>query len=178
MPRNRNDKQPCLRPQDVVTAIKIVLLASRPTTYLELSQELHLSVSEVYASSQRLRAAALLSSNTQEFLINRAGLREFIIHGVKYAFPALLGASVRGVVTGIDGSRLRDEFAGAGESVLVWPDPDGRQRGISILPFYPKVTLAVRSDSAMYEALALVDVLRAGAAREREAAEILLGQLI
>ena len=58
----------------------------------------------------------------------------------------------------------------------VWPDPEGKVRGIALFPLYPTVPQAARSDVELYENLALFDALRSGAARERELAKELLSQ--
>ena len=57
---------------------------------------------------------------------------------------------------------------------VVWPDPDGKVRGESITPLYDGAAAAGRRDDRLYRALALVDALRVGGARERRIA----GQLL
>jgi hypothetical protein len=52
----------------------------------------------------------------------------------------------------------------------VWPDPAGEARGESFLPLHKAVPVAVKQDSSLYELLALVDAIRGGRAREKEAA--------
>jgi hypothetical protein len=51
-------------------------------------------------------------------------------------------------------------------------------RGVSLLPLYPTVPQASRNDPRLHDALALVDALRAGAAREREMARELFKEMI
>ena len=58
----------------------------------------------------------------------------------------------------------------------MWPDPEGKVRGQSLLPLYPRVPLAARDDPRLYELLALFDGLRIGQARERDLAARLLGE--
>ena len=53
----------------------------------------------------------------------------------------------------------------------VWPDPNGTVRGVAVEPLYSSVVKAAKSDSPLYELLALVDALRIGRARERNMAE-------
>ena len=53
----------------------------------------------------------------------------------------------------------------------VWPDAEGSVRGYAIVPLYSSVPAAAKSDSLLYEYLALVDALRIGRARERRFAE-------
>ena len=85
-------------------------------------------------------------------------------------FPALQGGLTRGMATGIAVPPLRAFFAQSEILSSVWPDSKGEERGLSLQPIYPSVPAAARADSRLYEMLALVDALRAGAAREREIA--------
>jgi hypothetical protein len=48
----------------------------------------------------------------------------------------------------------------------------------SLPPLYPTVPQASRNDPRLHDALALVDALRAGAAREREMARELFKEMI
>jgi hypothetical protein len=53
----------------------------------------------------------------------------------------------------------------------VWPDPEGKVKGYAIEPLFASVPAVVKTDSGLYELLALVDALRIGRARERRLAE-------
>ena len=53
---------------------------------------------------------------------------------------------------------------------VVWPDPAGDARGESLEPIYKSAPAAARRDSELYELLVISDALRAGRARERQAA--------
>jgi hypothetical protein len=59
-------------------------------------------------------------------------------------------------------------------SSVVWPDPNGTMRGESITPLYDGAADAGRRDNRLHRALALVDALRIGQARERNIAGELL----
>ena len=52
----------------------------------------------------------------------------------------------------------------------VWPDPDGEVRGESLAPLHKSVPYAAKNDAQLYALLALVDAIRGGSARERDAA--------
>jgi hypothetical protein len=52
----------------------------------------------------------------------------------------------------------------------VWPDSSGELRGESLVPIYKTAPQAARSDPGLYELLVIADALRAGRARERQAA--------
>src|SRR5262249_9481900 len=101
---------------------------------------------------------------------NRHALLEFIVHGVKYAFPAERGALTRGMRTAHGAAPLAKAFAATSEPPPVWPDAQGDARGEALEPLYKSVPAAARADAELYEWLVLVDAIRAGRARERELA--------
>lgn len=163
-------KQPVLKPQDLLVALKIVVNEERVITFAELGRELSMSTSEVHAATQRAEISRLVTREYGQLLPVRSSLQEFILHGVKYAFPALLGGITRGMATGISAPPLKNSFAQNEMLSSVWPDAQGKERGLSLQPLYPSVPAAARADLHLYEFLVLVDAIRAGAAREREIA--------
>jgi hypothetical protein len=58
--------------------------------------ELSISSSEVHAALKRLALSRLASSDADENRPLLAAAEEFLIHGVKYAFPARRGEVTRG----------------------------------------------------------------------------------
>ena len=56
------------------------------------------------------------------------------------------------------------------EEPIVWPDSSGDVRGESLAPIYKSEPRAARRDPELYELLVIADALRAGRARERQAA--------
>ena len=56
------------------------------------------------------------------------------------------------------------------EPALVWPDPEGPERGQAFSPLYKSAPKAARKDAILYEYLVIVDAIRGGGARERELA--------
>jgi hypothetical protein len=187
-----------LRPQDVVVALKFLVdgnqsrLKSRTqrrsrdsaeqiehdflasgrdgSTYAELGKELAMSPSQVFRSVARSEQAGLLYRLETVCWPNRANLEEFLISGVKYAFPVIRGGIVRGIPTAHAASPLNQQFAGSSDPPPVWPDPDGTVRGLEFSPLYKNAPAAARRDQKLYELLALVDAIRDGRAREREIA--------
>jgi hypothetical protein len=158
-----------LRPLDIVVLLKLSLEKGRPP-YLRLANELYLYPSEVYASVKRARISHLVQGEAQEERLNRSGLLEFLLHGVRYAFPAEKGALTRGVPTGYAASPLKEHIVPDGDPIPVWPYADGPVRGYSFLPLHKNVPKAALEDARLYELLALVDAVRDGRARERELA--------
>lgn len=157
-----------LKPQDVVILLKLICVGGGKWSYLSLADALSMSPSEVHAGVQRAISARLINSQSN-FPIIRA-LEEFLIHGVKYAFPAERGGVTRGIPTGFAAPPLSDIIAQSDELPPVWPYPLGKVRGYEFLPLYKSVPTAAREDNLLYELLALVDAIRDGRARERDIA--------
>ena len=99
---------------------------------------------------------------------NLRELRNFLVHGVKHAFPASLGREVRGVPKAHAGPVLRKLFNST--KPVVWPDPHGTVRGTSLTPLYPKATELPEWNPKLYSVITLLDAMRVGQARDRNAA--------
>ena len=100
----------------------------------------------------------------------KKSLEEFLIHGVKYAFPPDHGGLTRGVATGYAAPPLKGMISQPNETPPVWPDPEGDTRGYEFSPLYKTVPKAALKDKMLYELLTIVDAIRDGRAREREIA--------
>lgn len=159
-----------LRPLDLVVLLKLSLTKGGRPPYLRLANDLHLYPSEVYASVKRARASNFLQGPELDDRLNRSALLEFLLHGVRYVFPAEKGQPTRGVPTGYAAPPLRQLIASKGELPPVWPYAEGQARGYSFAPLHKNVPQAALDDERLYELLALVDALRDGRARERELA--------
>jgi hypothetical protein len=159
-----------LRPLDVVVLLKLSLERGGRPPYLRLANELHLYPSEVYASVKRARASQLVQNPELEDRLNRSALLEFLLHGVRYAFPAEKGSPTRGVPTGYAAPPLCHHISGGGDLPPVWPYAEGKVRGYSFAPLHKNVPQAALEDERLYELLTLVDAVRDGRARERELA--------
>ncbi|HLH32437.1 MAG TPA: hypothetical protein VKY31_14630 [Terriglobia bacterium] len=161
-----------LKPQDVVVAIKLAGRheAQRPS-FAQIGLDLKMSASEVHAAVKRCQSAHLLGPHELGDRPNRRALEEFLIHGIKYAFPAERGEPTRGVPTGYAAPPLNKFIAAGDELPPVWPYPEGLSKGISFEPLYKTVPFAALHDEFLYECLALVDALRDGRVREKQIAE-------
>lgn len=160
-----------LKPQDVVVLLKLVALGSQPWTYQRLAVELSISQSEVHAGVRRAVAARLMSdATTASGRPIYAALKEFLIHGVRYAYAPERGELTRGMPTSYAAPPLNKMIVGSNEPPPVWPYADGTVRGMSFEPLYPSVPVAAERDPKLYELLALVDAMRDGRARERNLA--------
>jgi len=172
-----------LKPQDLLATLALTLprFQSAAWTYSELASTLGLSVSEANAATRRAAEAGLMTSSPRRGAkpkpIRRA-LLEFVDHGVRYAFFVHRGDVTRGTPTAHSAPPLSALLDASEEAALVWPDAKGKVRGQAVIPLYPTVPHAVRATPGLYEALALVDAIRVGRARERELASRELGRRI
>ncbi|MBI5603593.1 MAG: hypothetical protein HY879_09565 [Deltaproteobacteria bacterium] len=157
-----------LKPQDILILLKIIALGEAPWSYASLAADLFMSTSEVHAGIKRAVAARLMDS--QRGRPFKKPLEEFLIHGVKYAFPPDRGGLTRGVPTAYAAAPLREQISQPMEPPPVWPDPEGDTRGYEFSPLYKSVPKAALKDRKLYELLAIVDAIRDGRARERESA--------
>jgi hypothetical protein len=164
------DKQLALKPFDFVLAVKIGVNPQEDFRFARLAEVFGVSLSTVHGAIKRAEAARLLSRSAGSVRAINSAVREFAIHGAKYAFPATTGPSTRGIPTAIGAPILAQHFESTTALVPVWPSPDGRSFGFELVPLHPTVPRAAQDDEALYAVLALVDAVRAGAAREREIA--------
>jgi hypothetical protein len=157
-----------LLPQDVLVLAKLVSYRSVRPAIAHVAGDVSLSSSQVHASLRRLERSRLTDSQTGRPLLK--AVEEFLIHGVKYAFPAQRGEATRGIPTGYAAPPLNTQI-GQADLPSVWPDAEGSVRGITLEPLHKAVPKAARRDPALYEFLALIDALRDGRVRERQLAE-------
>ena len=166
-----------LKPQDLVVLLK--LSEGKDFTYSSLARQLFMSSSEVHSSLQRAKLARLASSTDEGAIqVAKSALREFMLHGARYAFPPISGTLVRGMPTAYAAPPLREQLVLSDEPVPVWPYSKGSTRGVALQPLYPSVPRAAERDSRLYDLLSLFDAIRVGAARERELAMTALNKLV
>jgi hypothetical protein len=168
------NRQPVLKPQDLLVLLALLSRGEGEVTYPELAERTGLAVSAVHASLKRAVAARLLLFQDRRPMLLKPQLREFLLTGAKYAFPALFGSLSRGVPTGYAAPPLNTIIAPSVDPVPVWPSAKGTARGLSLIPLYPTVPDAALRDEKLYAMLSLFDAIRAGQARERNAAQELL----
>ena len=161
-------KQTALRPQDIVVCLKLHL-DGRAGTILDLASALSISSGEVHGALKRAEKSRLVVFENRVPRVIPAAFLEFVLFGLKYAFPASLGTIVIGMPTGLSAfQELNRNFAPTDALPYVWPHAEGRVKGIALAPLFPSVPAAAAKDLRLYKALALIDAMREGAARERE----------
>jgi hypothetical protein len=154
--------------QDVVVLAKLVSYGGERPPIAQVAGDLGLSSSQVHASLKRLERSRLIEAQTSRPRLR--AVEEFLIHGVKYAFPAWRGEATRGMPTAHAAPPLKRQII-EGDLPPVWPDAEGEVRGLTLAPLYKTAPTAARKDPALYELLALIDAVRDGRVRERQLAE-------
>jgi hypothetical protein len=153
---------------DVVVWLKL-LSSGCQKTFAQLSRELGMSASEIHSSVRRGAVAGLIDPKSRMPL--RKPLEEYLLFGVRYAFPAKRGPVTRGIPTSYAAPALAEYFRAQDDLPPVWPDPHGSTKGYALEPLFQPITKAVGQDPKLYELLALIDAIRDGRARERKLAE-------
>jgi len=161
------EKHNGLRPQDVVILLKILTFSTDKWIMSDIAEALKISLSEVSGALERCRISGLISQNKRK--VNKLSFREFLIYGLKYVYPAQIGAPVRGLATAHSASPINAHIT-EGSDILVWANSKGTRRGNSVSPLYVTVPQIVTSQPELYEYLVIVDTLRIGRVREVEAA--------
>lgn len=149
-----------------------------PYSVRGLEAALGISKTEVSASLKRSIASglAIKDRKTGRPKPNRRHLRDFIVHGLKFVFPAKTGAMQRGLPTAFAAPVLRESLHSAGSLICVWPYARAKEMGQSVDPLFKSVPEAAEKDQGLYAYLALIDAIRLGNPRESKFAADLLVQ--
>lgn len=167
MVRVRVPSQPTLRPFDVAVALRLLLEPEE--RYEPLAESLATSTSAVHRGVARLQGAGLLRVASRT--VARPALREFLLHGVRYAFPPVRGREIDGVPTAWSvptvGALLTGDAAPDVARPLVWPDENGTVRGELLVPLFSGAARVAARDARLHALLAAVDAVRAGSSPVR-----------
>jgi hypothetical protein len=164
-----------LKPQDLLVLLKAAAHPPQRWTYAVLGESLAMSASEAHASVKRAVASGLAVAPARgEWSPLRPQLLEFMLHGVRYVWPATAGPVKRGVPTAFGAEPLASRLTVAPGEAPVWAHPSGSAKGPTLSPIYRTAPEAALADPALHRLLALLDALRTGRARERT----LAGQLL
>ncbi|MCB4756255.1 MAG: hypothetical protein LHV69_04370 [Elusimicrobia bacterium] len=157
-----------MKPQDVIVMLKLHLWKEGRWTIATIAKSIGLSDSETHAAIRRSLDAGIYDPLLER--PRRDALEEFILHGVKYAFPAQVGPQVRGMPTAHSAPPLAGPIISDEKDRHVWPYSQGKVLGFSVTPLYSSAPVAASNDQALYEMLALIDCLRIGRVREKQLA--------
>ena len=161
-------KQITLRPSDVVVACQLTITPE--AQFIQLAQSTGLSAGECHNAVRRLRQARIVLSDNRR--PSADVLSTFLVNGVPFAFPPIVGAETIGMPT----AHSAPPFAAMVETVdrFVWPDSGGAMRGQSLVPLFPGAPALAGMNTPLYELLAIVDALRVGTTRVRHVAADLI----
>jgi len=170
-----------LKGQDIVILVLLRLRPRQEWTYEAISKSIRISSSQCYAAIQRLQQARLLIFSSENVLwrVPSDNFKEYVIHGLKYHFPAQIGSLVRGIPTAHSAEFVSKNFIANGvqEGDYVWPSPDGFLKGNSLQPLHPsQLHFAPKAKSFfpnldnndIYETFVCIDLLRVGSSREQK----------
>ena len=166
-----------LKPQDVVLVIKLLCKGNGNWSQASLAAELVMSASEVNAGLKRLDKCGFieLHKDGRRWQVIKPALKEFLLHGIAYIFPAQKGKPTTGVVTAYGHDVLAPYFSADLHAILpVWPARQAKVKGFTLEPLYSTVPKACKIDPLLHEWLALVDCLRDHDNVELEVAKVLL----
>lgn len=173
-----------MKSQDLVILLKLVSLEQAknegdahpgeaahhddPYSVRSLESVLGISKTEVNASINRSVSSGLAVKDRESGHAkpNRRNLYNFVVHGLKFVFPAKPGAMTRGIPTAFAAAPLKNLLISAGEHIFVWPYAKGKDMGQALDPLFKSVPQAIQKDDRLYEYLALIDGVRLGNQRE------------
>lgn len=190
-PRTEDKRVILMKSQDIVILFKLLSLEEQeelrlvqgpgglpssadPYAVRNLEASLGISKTEISASLKRSVESKLAAKMWGTLRVNRRNFAEFVLHGLKYAFPVKPGAPQRGIPTAFAAPALAGQLISAGEDIYVWPYPEGHKRGPSIKPLFRSAPEAALRDEWLYTFLALTDAIRIGGPRESGLARELL----
>lgn len=186
-----------LKPLDVVVALKLglnerslrlvrsgELIRAPSSTVRDLAGSLSRSPADLSRSLQRLLNAGLIaertltdsdqwSHNKKHYSLQRQGLSDLILYGVRYVFPAAKTGFGRGIPTGWNCPLVRSSMVPL-EIPLVWAAAGGEAQGELLEPLYPGVPYASMRDDDLYIMLSMIEVIRTGKPRELKIAKEIL----
>lgn len=158
-----------LKPQDMLVLLRLSVCDGKPPTYAQLAAELCLTASETHAAVARGIQAKLIIKTSEGWpCVAHAAMLQFVSHGAAYVFPVVTAGIVKGIPTAHAAPPLNEllikekppqEFD---HWLPVWPDPQGKIKGMGIYPLYPTVPQAAKESPMLYELLALFDAIRLG----------------
>lgn len=120
-----------------------------------------MSTSQLHLAVKRCIASRLMYST--ETRPNRTNIKEFLIYGVKYCFPAEYGGLTRGIPTGYAEPPLNQVIVPSVDPARVWPYAMGKVRGMMLSPIHKAAPEASLKDAKLFELLVLWTLLRTGA---------------
>jgi hypothetical protein len=166
-------KQPTLRPSDVVVACQLALVPE--AQFANIALMTGLSAGECHNAVRRLRVARLVLADERRPA--REVFHRFLIEGAPFAFPPVIGRDSIGVATAHSAPVFRDLVGSSGG--FVWPAAEGTESGQAVTPLYPGAIDLVARNPPLYDLLTIIDAARVGTSRILKiASELLADRLV
>ncbi len=142
-------------------------------TYRSLAAQLAVPHTVVQRALSRAEDADLYSVERRR--VHLPHFEEFAVHALRFVAPTQVGALTPGVPAAWAAVPMADAIRSSGdEPPPVWPYVHGQVRGQALDPLHAAAPIAVERWPELGEILSMLDSLRAGDPRVREAAESLL----
>ena len=136
--------------RDLLVLLAVAAKGQAPWSAADLGRELGLPFLDVSMGLERARRVGLMDEEKKR--ARKEPMLEFLVHALRYVFPAEVGPACRGFAT----APLAGRF--------VWPSRDGDASGRALTPLD---AAALQAGGRLRELLGLVDVLRVGLVWER-----------
>lgn len=163
-----------LKAVDLVVALKAHFWGdAQRWSFERLGDAVGVVASQAHASLRRMAQSGLYRDGDRSLRVH--AFTAFAQHGIPHVFPAEVGHETVGMPTAHAAPPLCDQLVYA--EAYVWPSSDG-VAGRAIAPLHRGVPAAAADDPALYSALALIDALRVGRARDRQLAAPALEHLL
>jgi hypothetical protein len=164
-----------LKPIDFLVGLKI-LTSKQGWTQMGIAGELCLSSSQVNSAIKQLVESNLFTLRQGKPYPIYAAMKEFILTGMPYCFPAKTAELTVGMPTAYAAEPLSNQITLGNDPIPIWPYAQGKSRGVALEPLHKNVpkALSLFPDHHLYEILVLIDALRIGRAREKKMAQKLL----
>ncbi len=161
-----------LRPTDLYVLTGALAIQGEQWSLRGLAEKLCLDHTVVSRALKRTEEAGLYQPANRH--VNAPGFAELMIHAVRFIAPAPLGRITRGFRAAWATAPMANLIREAGdEPPAVWPSALGVDRGQSLEPLHPGA-IAASDDPTLGRLLAAIDCLRAGDARVRKVAALVL----
>jgi hypothetical protein len=136
-----------------------------------LALELGISPAEMSGVVLRCKNLGLLNP---DFSVQQKQFLQLLTHGLRYFLPAHSGKDSLGVPTAWGNPKVAKILKGPPLRIPVWSADTGEVHGPAVTPLFRSVPYVALHHENLYAALAAVDLLRIGGARESEVAVELL----
>jgi len=144
-----------MRPLELICLLQIHTWPTGKWTYRALAAALGISLAQAHSALRSASAAKLY--DREHHLVQSESVLEFLVHGVKYAFPGSRGTPGIGMVTAYHAFPMCTLTRNA-DIPCVWPTDSGSTKGGA--PIHQAAIKGCEGDIHLYELLTLIDVLR------------------